>query len=500
MSDKKNIDRLFQEKLKDFEAIPSDAVWENIQNTLHNKKERKRRIIPIWWQLGGIAAAIVLILTLSGVFNPSEDKEQPINTIVDTEQTDENLIKASENNTTIEEPQLVNSEENTSTNFENPSKNTSTSRPQNSPNINTSVANSSLKTTLNKQNNTTTQNNPVKESVVNSHNNTNKETQHPLKNNSDVLKKEELKELINTSKAKTSVTETSSEENNDSNNSSESNLTEELKENALAEAKKEDNDTIEEEEETLKSRWSVSPNVAPVYFNTLGNGSSIHDQFNNNTKSGDINMSYGVSGSYAINNKLKVRAGINKVDLGYSTNDVIVYNNPQTIAGFGLDATQNNGSRIDNITFKNNTANTSILSTPSTLSLDTAPDIIKENAKASLDQQFGFIEIPIELEYTVVNKRLGVNLIGGFSTLFLNNNDIYAVTREGERTLIGEANNINNTSYSANFGIGINYGLSNKFNINLEPMFKYQINTFTNTSGDFQPYFIGVYTGLSFKF
>ena len=31
MSDKKHIDRLFQEGFKDFEATPSDAVWENIE-------------------------------------------------------------------------------------------------------------------------------------------------------------------------------------------------------------------------------------------------------------------------------------------------------------------------------------------------------------------------------------------------------------------------------------------------------------------------------------
>ena len=27
MNDKKHIDRLFQERFKDFEAVPSDAVW-----------------------------------------------------------------------------------------------------------------------------------------------------------------------------------------------------------------------------------------------------------------------------------------------------------------------------------------------------------------------------------------------------------------------------------------------------------------------------------------
>jgi hypothetical protein len=59
MSDKKHIDRLFQEKLKNFEATPNDAVWDSIENTLHQKK-RKRRVIPLWWQIAGVAAILTL--------------------------------------------------------------------------------------------------------------------------------------------------------------------------------------------------------------------------------------------------------------------------------------------------------------------------------------------------------------------------------------------------------------------------------------------------------
>lgn len=88
---------------------------------------------------------------------------------------------------------------------------------------------------------------------------------------------------------------------------------------------------------------------------------------------------------------------------------------------------------------------------------------------------------------------------GGFSTFFLNNNNIFEI-QNGNGTLIGEANNINDVSYSANFGLGMFYNFSKSFQFNLEPMFKYQINTFSNTFGDFQPFFVGVYTGLSFKF
>ena len=61
---------------------------------------------------------------------------------------------------------------------------------------------------------------------------------------------------------------------------------------------------IEEEEEEMVNRWQVYASIAPVYYNTLGKGSHLDEQFNENSKSGEINASYGVNVSYAFNEKL----------------------------------------------------------------------------------------------------------------------------------------------------------------------------------------------------
>jgi hypothetical protein len=37
MNDKKNIDRLFQERFKDFESEPNEQVWANIQLALKKR-------------------------------------------------------------------------------------------------------------------------------------------------------------------------------------------------------------------------------------------------------------------------------------------------------------------------------------------------------------------------------------------------------------------------------------------------------------------------------
>ena len=88
MSDKKHIDRLFQEKLKDLEITPDNSVWKSIQTEL-NKKKKERRVIPLWFKLSGIAAGIILLIALgSSLLKDSQTISKE--TIVDTPIKNEN--------------------------------------------------------------------------------------------------------------------------------------------------------------------------------------------------------------------------------------------------------------------------------------------------------------------------------------------------------------------------------------------------------------------------
>ena len=84
MGDKKHIDRIFQESFKDFEVVPDDAVWKNIKSKL-DEKEDDDRLIPIWWRYAGIAALLLLFLTIGGLmFVKGSDTNSSIQ-VVDTE-------------------------------------------------------------------------------------------------------------------------------------------------------------------------------------------------------------------------------------------------------------------------------------------------------------------------------------------------------------------------------------------------------------------------------
>ena len=533
MSEKKHIDKLFKEQLKNFEVAPSDAVWENIEATL-NKDKRKRRVIPIWWKIAGVAATLLLMFTVANiVLNNSDSAVEK--EVVETEKTNDN--------STNDDAQTNGSELNTSEDLEHHpivgSENTSEEQDgiNNAPQNNLTPSNKSKHKTgvatseeKEKQENNiinethkdksiiknkslqrnavvSNKNKTLKNNKDNSQiNNTNKNaiiknsneavSQNEELNNDIKKEQSEIDKLIKQTKSEKSTQVTSSnsseKENSetliDSSKTKELDTTENAIEKAIAQTENEDNEKTKDSINPLLKRWSIAPNMAPVYFNTLGSGSPIDEQFVNNTKEGDINLSYGIKGAYAINKKFTIRAGINKVNLGYSTNNVVAFNNPNSSAS---------SREFQNVTISDST--TTYLSANS-LSFATGPEVLFIKEQGSISQQLGFIEVPIELEYNVLDKKIGLNLIGGFSTLFLSDNDVYSVENNGNKTRLGEASNINDMSYSANFGIGINYNISKQLRFNLEPTFKYQINTFNDTSGNFQPFFIGVYTGLSFKF
>jgi hypothetical protein len=125
-------------------------------------------------------------------------------------------------------------------------------------------------------------------------------------------------------------------------------------------------------------------------------------------------------------------------------------------------------------------------------------DLQKTNTGA-INQKMGYYEVPLEVSYAVLDKKFGINVIGGVSTLFLSQNKISLVSSE-TNVKLGEAKNLNQVHFSTNVGLGFKYQIIKSFQINVEPMVKYQLNTFSNNSGDFKPLFIGLYSGISYSF
>lgn len=585
MSEKKHIDRLFQEKFKDFEAKPSSNVWSGIQNKMEQPLQKPKKVLPLWLRFASIAAALVLLFTIGNLAFNNNDKENNNTNVVDTNLENKNTTPNTSNtktinsvsNNTINTSEKTNSKsseynllENKSVVIDDKSKskhniqtnkdnvnslnskalntegvsNQNTSNTINyvaSPNkknfnnlVTTSINKVDLNTSKDSQSiaqrnskdkkDSSVSNNLNPNSAINNNNSVVTNNKNSTNNNTRLTNENNLESTISNNNVTKNISSNSTI-NNDNNlnnkntidtntintnnaisntvvattNSDKEKEEEEEKKmepdsanssNTIEEALAKIEDLDEKEEENV-DRWSVNANAAPVYYNTLGKGSHIHDQFIDNTKNGEINTSYGVNVGYALNNRLRVRSGVNKLNISYDTANVIVYENVTNTPS---------STPLRNIDFipTSNGQNISVLSSNS-LSIQQIDNFINDDLNAALSQRISYFEVPLELEYAVVNKRLGVNLIGGFSTFILSDNEVVTEV-DNRKTKIGEANNINNLSFSANAGIGLDYKFNKAFKFNLEPTFKYQINAYSETSGNFRPYIIGVYTGFSYKF
>ncbi len=508
---KKNLDKIFQEKFEEFSDVPTEKVWKSIEASL-NKKKKNRIVIPIWWKLGGIAAALAIGLFL---INPFKDDGNETNTIVtDLENVKDNQLEkgnAVDHAPKDVTPQVVESTEsnnNTLIDLDIDQKKKSDSKKSfdaNSTLVEHGKSQKSVdeqksihaKIAISKNEDATEKRNDIIEDVISNGKesaltiNESQKTKNISSENINAVK------TGNDKRAKDSNTQEGVLKNIETEEAIVEVKTE-ASEKKNEEAKKSIFDEISEQEEEVAeakgSKWSAGPSIAPVYFNAIGEGSPVHSIFVPNSKSGDVNLSYGLNVSYEINKKLSIKTGVHKVDYGYNTNDVEF---SATLEGFG-------DGQIENIDYSLASRNivveskaTNRTSSAENKALDaTAQD---PSLYGIMAQQFGYLEIPLELNYTLVDSKFGVNLIGGISSLFLVDNSVTLTSGE-LITEMGEANNVNNVNFSTNIGFGVNYKFSPKVRLNIEPVFKYQLNTFSDTAGDFQPFTVGVYSGLSFKF
>lgn len=252
--------------------------------------------------------------------------------------------------------------------------------------------------------------------------------------------------------------------------------------NALEELLKEKENSVAPNEKM--NRWQVTPNLAPIYFGSFEKGSPLDSNLDDNTKNFNNNLSYGVAVNYSVNKKLKVRTGINSFSVDYNTNDIMFFQSSDARMMKNIDPTVR-GSIIQIVPLKN-------------VNPFFNRNEVEQNT-GILNQKMGYIEMPVELSYQLLNKKLGVEIIGGMSTMFLNKNEIY-LEAEGMNIKIGEASNLNAVHFSTNIGVGLNYGFLKKFQARIEPTFKYQINTFSRDSQNFKPYIFGIYSGISYNF
>ncbi len=603
MSERKNLDRLFQEKFKDFEAEPSELAWEKIEARLKGKK--RRRVIPIWFQLTGVAAAFLIGTLLvwnldadsamdkngnqvvsapekgDGNANGSGEKNaispvgndafgKPGNAVTDNGSAVENTSGAksdkgisSGNNASGTDPK----------NGNNAGKTGSSNGLNDLANPENAVAGTNKKAMKNRQNakagNVSGDENSFGSSASGIRQENSGIALYPEKKGKNNKKKASAKSKTETfqsglnpsesenvqyasagqksAKAKngksnlnnvdktTQVADVQNKSGKDKNNVNTFNndkiavnennqsgkteqhnqevtaktttstqaiaaKTDDIKKDSTATAMAAKPNALEEllnnEKEKSKSvaqnepkmnRWQVSPRVAPIYLSSSSSGSPIDSRFAKNEKDFKTQISYGLGVGYAINKRLTVRTGVNSLAFEYNTNNVVA-----SQSSVGRQQLQHVRPTVQGAFLRIENKNVG-----GPVEFTSNGNILKQFS-SSLSQKTGYLEVPVELSYKLLDKRFGIDVIGGFSTLFLNQNEVSLISQDNQMQ-VGQADNLNDTSFSTNIGVGLRYNILKSLQFNFEPMFKYQLNTYTE-SGNFKPYFFGLYTGLNYRF
>lgn len=402
MRDNKNIDRLFQENLKDFEVFPPNRIWGKIEKNLPSNSRKNR--FPRWFKIASAAAVLLLLFSVSTIYLLPKDS----------------LVITFFSKTPEKEPIIANKD-----NIELDNKNVVVQKTEK------------------------------------------KNKKKLLKNILDAkIKINDIEKLADNTIEKTNINKKS------------------LSQHQLSDTKnlpftKTIDNVIKRNLKT--SKFTVATIYAPIYLNSFGDGSGISSQFGDSPISGNNSYSYGVKLAYQLSNKFSVQSGVNLISMGYTTNNVYISPGVSSIGYADLSSNPFEG--------------------PSSLKDTKGVNLSSktENNIGSLNQVFGYIEIPIELKYNVANGKFGVNLVGGFSTLLLNRDEVYVETNSFTQSL-GESNNLRSINFSGNIGIDVDYSIKKNLYLNISPMFKVQTNTFSKNTGSVLPYYLGVYTGLNYKF
>ena len=480
MKENKNIDRLFQEQFRGFEETPNNQVWLNIEAEL--KKDKKRKLIPLWFKCSGIAAAFILglfTLNMNQTFNSKTENRIVLDTKISRDSSNKKQIyPKNSSKKTQNEVQIVSNSKQISKSkkeiiYSNFSKTITKDEKDSNPYDSSKVLVYQKKNPNNAEVFLTKSNLSLNQSATN-------------ESNKNQLLNVEKNSVTNSNSLATAPNQTLEKKDRKDNEESKKQvstnpeLPNELEE--ILKAKSVQKNTVAS---NSKNKWHIAPNVGPVYLNSNSGGSPIDEQLSDYEKKSEKSISFGIGVHYTVGKKIVIRSGINKVVLAYNTNNVL----------YSTGLTANN---LSNIEYSSNNA-VKFVNERSYGLLTTSEKEIQNTTTGNLNQKMGYYELPMEVSYAILDKKFGINIIGGFSTLLLNENTI-SLESSQSNIVLGEAKNLSQVHFSSNVGLGFKYQITKSFLINVEPMVKYQLNTFSNNSGDFKPLFIGLYSGISYGF
>ncbi len=469
MEESENIDQLFREKLWNIEETPPQRVWNKIELQLGHKK--KNRGMALFFK---IAAGFLLFISLGVGYIMLQHKNKP--TVITESQTSgkvketviENTGKATEK-ITKKKPTEPDKQE-----------------------ITVKTINSKMAAIPEKK----TPNN--KRSVLNNEhqivNVSEKQVKLPVTENDRLFAKSITGERLKPQDARIAdipviqlpgkiIISTTTKQVSSERITLKDDLTE--------------NNAIPVSQKNPYKEWVIGGQVAPLYAYREISSKILPANTTRNINSaeeGIISYAGGLNIKYAANRRLSFQSGIYYTKMG------------QTIhASQILDNTVNN---FPSSSFTNKLSTYSFMSQSSLNSSFDGINAVKvesnniTNLIISAKHYYEYLEVPFILRYKIIDKTIDFNVLGGVSTNFLLGNNLHFDSDiNNSNYLIPVENKLTRINYSGSIGFGIEYPISSKFIINLEPVLKYYLNSINENSNISKyPYTFGFYTGMSYVF
>lgn len=477
LNENKNIDQLFREKLGELEKTPPMYLWTNIQARL-NARRKERRIAML--KTVSVAAAIVLAF-LAGwwMTNPINNGNLPENKMADQKSIINNVSPSANKNLASTEILSVASDQDTSGNSAISPKVIRSSASKLSS-LATFAANTSF--------------------IANDHLSTVQKTgELELFNNEN----EFLDELHQNSKVVKKLSDWIAAVRKDSIFHDETNSKSVVVRPFSYSASDKSVTLAMNNPVKSNGRWSIKAEVAPVFNNQAKN----NGQSSNFLSNGSLNykpqettsentFSGGMVAGYKVGKRLVVKSGFVYNNIRQTTRNVdfmgasSVFNVPGNATLASTPAGQVNLDKMSNTrigAILNSDAQLNYLATNSSV----------ENI---LKQDIGFIEIPVQATYKLIDRKIAVGLTGGISTNILVGNKAI-LSENGENISSGETSNMRNVVYSGSVGFEVGYAITNRITVTVEPRLKHFINSIsTNKSVSYKPSQIAIVTGLTYSF
>lgn len=240
----------------------------------------------------------------------------------------------------------------------------------------------------------------------------------------------------------------------------------------LKTAKKDDRTKVNNDKKLKKIYLFVTPFVGATKFRPTQSVNPFSDQYNAISTTGNVSSNYGVYLRAMFFEKLGVRIGVGKQNVGYET----------TI------------SRNQNSLFDFRNIDLQITTTEEML----ANKFVNENEITYL-QKTSYNNFPAQIYFVFKENKFGFATAAGLDFMILGDNTLSVKSNSVSEFTLGAAKHLEKVSYAATLDLIFSYKLTKDFNFELCPNLKYQFKGYNRTN-NFEPLILSLQTGFSYKF